>query len=69
MNSTQENAIRFNLESARDRAQHKAARMRLMLAELLLLWEQGSIAPARSKEALVVKAKFEAASKLLKELE
>ena len=48
MNSTQENAIRFNLESARDRAQHEADRMRLMLAELVLLWEQGSIASTRS---------------------
>lgn len=69
MNSTQENAIRFNLETARDRAQHKADRLRLMLQELVLLWEQGSIAPTRSKEKLVVKAKFEAAHKLLNELE
>ena len=69
MNSTQENAIRFNLESARDRVQHKADRMRLMLQELVLLWEQGSIVSARSKEALIVKAKFEAANKLLNELE
>ncbi|HEV8243508.1 MAG TPA: hypothetical protein VGQ07_05905 [Nitrospirales bacterium] len=68
MNSTQENAIRFNLESARDGAQHEADRMRLMLEELVLLWEQGSIAPARSKEALIVKAKFEAARKLIDKL-
>ena len=64
MNSTQENAIRFNLESARDRAQHEADRMRLMLEELVLLWEQGSIA-ARSKKAAAVKAQFEAARKLI----
>ena len=69
MNSTQENAIRFNLESARDRAQHKADRMRLMLEELVLLWEHGSIAPARFKEASVAKAKFEAAPKMLNELD
>ena len=69
MNSTQEIAIRFNLESARDRAQHEADRMRLMLEELILLWEHGSIAPARSKEASVAKAKFEAAQKLLNELD
>ena len=68
MNSTQENAIRFNLESARDRAQNEADRMRLMLEELVLLWKQGSIAPARSKEALIVKAKFEAARKLIDKL-
>ena len=42
--------------------------MRLMLEELVLLWEQGSIAPARSKEALIVKAKFEAARKLIDDL-
>jgi hypothetical protein len=68
MNSTQENAIRFNLESARDRFQQEADRMRLMLAELVLLWEQGSIAPARSKVALIVKAKFKAARKLIDDL-
>ena len=68
MNSTQEIAIRFNLESARDRAQHEADRMRLMLAELVLLWEQGRIASKRSKEALIVKAKFEAARKLIDDL-
>ena len=69
MDSTQENAIRFNLESARDRTQHEADRMRLMLAELVLLWEQGSIASTRSKEALIVKAKFEAAKTLLNEFD
>jgi len=42
--------------------------MRLMLAELVLLWEQGSIASKRSKEALIVKAKFEAARKLIDDL-
>jgi len=42
--------------------------MRLMLAELVLLWEQGSIASTRSKEALIVKAKFEAARKLIDDL-
>jgi len=61
MNTTQENAIRFNLESARDRAQSKADQMRLMLLELVLLWEQGKIICAHSKGAAVVKAKFEKA--------
>lgn len=63
MHSTQENAIRFNLESARDRAQQEADLLRLMLRELILLWEQGIIA-TRAKKAAAVKAKFEAARKL-----
>ena len=67
MNSTQENAIRFNLESARDRSQQEAEQLRLMLWELVLLWEQGSIA-ARSKKAAAVKAQFEAARKLIDDL-
>jgi hypothetical protein len=41
--------------------------MRLMLAELVLLWEQGSIA-ARVKKAAAVKAKFEIARKLIDDL-
>ena len=44
MNSTQENAIRFNLESARDRSQQEADQLRFMLRELVLLWEHGSLA-------------------------
>ena len=64
MNSTQENAIRFNLESDRDRARQEAEQLRLMLRELVLLWEQGSIA-ARVKKAAAVKAKFETAKALL----
>lgn len=67
MDSTQENAIRFNLESARDRSQQEADQLRLMLRELVLLWEQGSIA-ARIKKAAAVKATFETARKLLDEL-
>ena len=67
MNTTQENAIRFNLESSRDRIQYKADQMRLILLELVLLWEQGKII-CDSKEAAVVKAKFEAARRLLKDL-
>ncbi len=63
MHNTQENAIRFNLESARDRAQQEADLLRLMLRELILLWEQGIIA-ARAKEAAAVKAKFETAKAL-----
>ena len=63
MHSTQENAIRFNLESARDRAQQEADLLRLVLRELILLWEQGIIA-ARPKKAAAVKAKFETARKL-----
>jgi hypothetical protein len=66
MNSTQENAIRFNLESARDRSRQEAEQLRLMLRELVLLWEQGSIA-ARVKKAAAVKAKFETARKLIDE--
>jgi len=38
-----------------------------MLSELVLLWEQGSIA-ARVKKAAAVKAKFETARKLIDEL-
>jgi len=38
-----------------------------MLWELVLLWEQGSIA-ARSKKAAAVKAQFEAARKLIDDL-
>jgi len=68
MNSTQENAIRFNLESARDRSQLEADRLRLMLRELVLLWEQGSISP-RLKRAADVKAKFETARRLIDELQ
>jgi hypothetical protein len=68
MNTTQENAIRFNLESARDRAQSKTDQMRLMLLELVLLWEQGKIRGAHSKGAAVVKAKFETAKRLLNNL-
>ncbi len=68
MNTTQENAIRFNLESARDRAQYKADQMRLMLLELVLLWEQGEITCAHSKEAGIVKSKFETARKLLRDV-
>ena len=68
MNTTQENAIRFNLESARDRAESKADQMRLMLLELVLLWKQGKITCAHSKEAAVVKSKFETARRLLKNL-
>ena len=64
MHRTQENAIRFNLESARDRAQQEADLLRLMLRELILLWEQGAIA-ARPKKAAAVKAKFETARKLM----
>lgn len=67
MNSTQENAIRFNLESARDRSRQEADQLRLMLRELVLLWEQGSIA-ARVKKAAAVKAKFETARKLIDDL-
>jgi len=67
MNGTQENAIRFNLESARDRSHQEADQLRLMLRELVLLWEQGSIA-ARGKKAAAVKAKFETARKLIHEL-
>ena len=63
MHSTQKNAIRFNLESARDRAQQEADLLRLMLRELILLWEQGIIA-ARAEKAAAVKAKFETARKL-----
>ena len=51
MNSTQENAIRFNLESARDRAQQEAEQLRLMLLELVLLWEHGSIVARVEKAA------------------
>ena len=68
MNTTQENAIRFNLESARDRAQNKAAQMRLMLLELVLLWEHGKITCADSKEAAIIKSKFETGRRLLKDL-
>ena len=68
MSTTQENAIRFNLESARDRAQHRADQMRLMLLELVLLWEQGKIRGAHSEEATVVNEKFETARRLLKDL-
>jgi len=68
MNTTQENAIRFNLESARDRAQSKTVQMRLMLLELVLLWEQGKILGAHSKGAAIVKSKFEAARKFLRDL-
>jgi hypothetical protein len=64
MNSTQENAIRFNLESARDRSRQEADRLRLMLRELVLLWEQGSIA-ARFTKAAAVKTKFETARRLI----
>ena len=67
MNSTQENAIRFNLESARDRSRQEADQLRLMLRELVLLWEQGSIA-ARVKKTAAVKAKFETARKLIDDL-
>ncbi len=67
MNSTQENAIRFNLESARDRSQLEADRLRLMLRELVLLWEQGRIAP-RLKRAAAVKTKFETARRLIDDL-
>jgi len=67
MNSTQENAIRFNLESARDRAQQEAEQLRLMLLELVLLWEHGSIV-ARVEKAAAAKAKFETARKLIGEL-
>jgi len=63
MHTTQKNAIRFNLESARDRAQQEADLLRLMLRELILLWEQGIIA-ARAEKAAAVKAKFETARKL-----
>ena len=63
MHRTQENAIRFNLESGRDRAQQEADLLRLMLRELILLWEQGVIS-ARPKKAAAVKAKFETARKL-----
>ena len=68
MNSTQENAIRFNLESARDRSQQEADQLRLMLRELVLLWEQGSIA-ARVKKSAAVKTKFESARRLIDELQ
>ena len=68
MNSTQENAMRFNLESARDRSQKEADQLRLMLRELVLLWEQGSIA-ARVKKAAAVKAQFETARRLIDELQ
>jgi hypothetical protein len=68
MNITQENAIRFNLEAARDRAQYKADQMRLLLRELVLLWEQGKIACADPKEAAVVKSQFESARRLLRDL-
>ena len=68
MNTTQENAIRFNLESARDRAQNKGDQLRLMLLELVLLWEHGKITHADSKEAAAVKSKFETARRLLKDL-
>ena len=68
MNTTQENAIRFNLESARDSAQYKADQMRLMLLELLSLWEQGKIRSAHSKGASVAKSKFETAKRLLEDL-
>ncbi len=68
MNTTQENAIRFNLESARDRAQYKADQLRLMLLELVWLWEQGKITCEHPKEAAAVKSKFETARKLLKDL-
>ena len=68
MNSTQENAMRFNLESARDRSQQEADQLRLMLRELVLLWEQGSIA-ARVKKAAAVKAQFETARRLIDELQ
>jgi len=68
MSTTQENAIRFNLESARDRAQHRADQMRLMLLELVLLWEQGKIPRAHSEEAAVVNEKFETARRLLEDL-
>jgi ribosomal protein L17 len=67
MNSTQENAIRFNLESARDRSQQEAEQLRLMLRELVSLWEHGSIV-ARVKKAAAVKSKFETARKLIDEL-
>lgn len=62
MHPTQENAMRFNLESARDRAQQEAYLLRLILRELILLWEQGILA-ARPKKAAAVKAKFETAKK------
>ena len=68
MNTTQENAIRFNLESARDKARYKADQMRLMLLELVLLWEQGKITCADPKGTGVVKSKFETARQLLKNL-
>lgn len=68
MNSTQENAIRFNLESARDRSRQEADQLRLMLRELVLLWEQGSIA-ARVKKAAAVETKFESARRLINELQ
>ena len=67
MHSTQENAMRFNLESARDRSRQEADQLRLMLRELVLLWEHGSIA-ARAKKAAAVKVKFETARKLIDEL-
>jgi len=67
MNTTQENAVRFNLESARDKAQYKADQMRLMLLELVVLWEQGKITCAHSKGAAVVKSKFETARQFLRD--
>ena len=66
MTSTQENAIRFNLEAERDRYKQEADQLRLMLRELVLLWEQGSIA-ARSKQEAAVKTKFDIAKKLIGE--
>lgn len=68
MNSTQENAIRFNLESTRDRSRQEADQLGLMLRELVLLWEQGSIA-VRSKKAAAVKTKFEIARILMDEVQ
>jgi hypothetical protein len=68
MNSTQENAIRFNLESSRDRSRQEADQLRLMFRELVLLWEQGSIA-ASLKKAAAVKTKFETARRLIDELQ
>jgi hypothetical protein len=64
MHPTQDNAIRFNLESARDRAQQETELLRLILRELLLLWDQGSIS-ARAKKAAVVTTKFETARRLI----
>ncbi|TAL12289.1 MAG: hypothetical protein EPO02_02165 [Nitrospirae bacterium] len=63
MHPAQENAIRFNLESARDRARQEADLLRLMLRELIMLWEQGILA-ARPKKAAAVKVKFETAKAL-----